>query len=155
DRKHPRTLVVFHLYFAVVREQKPDVRSPLDEARELARTEDRIELSVDQHLVQRVAGRDGLQIDPTAELQGRPLIASRFLLPSAPPTDVRRMESILFREDAAHPDVCRLLIFGQPDELPLELRGAANAPVRPDKDGGVTEMARHECRDRDVGAYAA
>ncbi len=134
DREHAGALVVVHLDLPIVREQKADIGCAIHEGRYLACAEHCVELAVDQHLVERLARCNRLQVDAVAKLQRRALVAARLLLAAGAPMDIGRLYAVVFLEDAAHPDIGGLLIFRQADELALQIGGIANVTVGSDED---------------------
>ena len=123
DREHARALVVVRLDLPIVREHQADIGRAIDEGGDFAGAEHCIEFAVDKHLVQRLSGSDRLQVDIAAELQGRALVPARLFLAAGAPVNVGRIDAVLLLEDAAHPDVCGLLVFRKPTSLPLRSAG--------------------------------
>src|SRR5262249_6314533 len=79
---------------------------------------------------------------------------ARLLLAAIAPMDLCRLDAIFVLHHAAHPDHGRDLIFGHADALAAQILGLLDARVGADVHARMTEDARDERRNGDVGRGA-
>ena len=124
--------------------------SPLQERRRPARREQRIELTVAEHVYERLMRFERLEVQARDRLERRALVPARLLLAAVAPMDLVGLHAVFVLQHAAHPDHGRDLVFGQADALAAQVLRLVDAGVGAHIDAGMPEQPRHERRDADV-----
>src|SRR5581483_1023272 len=129
-------------FILIVLEQAGYQRMPLEERRGSARGNDRVELTGDQHVVERLIGGDRRQPNLWWQLELELFDTSGLVETTIEPFDVLWADAVFVLQNATNPKRRRHLIFGYADLLSTQVVGRADPGARIDVNAGVPEHAR-------------
>ena len=108
-----------------------------------------IDVSVGNHLRQRLRRTDAGELELGRQLQLELLVAAGLLLAASEIFDASRIDAVLVLQDAADPYRCGHLIFRSADAFSNQVPGFADAALGRNENARLAEKSRWEHGNRD------
>src|SRR6056297_453517 len=155
DRKEAGAPVVAGLGGLAIGHEASDADVACEERRGRLRGEKRVDVPVQQEILQRLSVPDRLNDHPLGEVERQPLAANARVERTGPPADGGQVDTVFVLQDSPHPEARRHLVFRNAYGPAAELRGRRDVRAFAGEEAVVAEGAREEDREGGVGCGAA